>query len=90
MDAKSLALLEKNPEFMAKLRELRFLMLQITKPFFTIDEASVYLKMSESDLKKLCKQNLIPHSNPTPRKFFFNKEAIYKWEKNKSKTKTKK
>jgi hypothetical protein len=90
MDAKSLALLEKNPEFIAKLKELRFLMLQITKSFFTFDDACAYLKMSESDLKKLCKQNLIPHSNPTPRKFFFNKEAIYKWEKSKLKTKTKK
>jgi hypothetical protein len=90
MDAKTWALLEKNPEFKAKFKDLKLLMHQITKPFFTIDEASVYLKMSESDLKKLCKQNLIPHSNPTPRKFYFNKEAIYKWEKSKSKTKTKK
>ena len=90
MDAKSLALLEKNPEFIAKLKELRFLMLQITKSFFTFDDACAYLKMSESDLKKLCKQNLIPHYNSEGRKFYFDRKELDKWIKSKSNTKTKK
>jgi excisionase family DNA binding protein len=90
MDSKSLALQEKDPECILKLKELNSLIMMILSPFLTFNEACNYLHCSESGLKKLCKQNHIPHYNTAERKIYFDKEDLDKWIKSKPNTKTKK
>jgi hypothetical protein len=76
MDSKTLTQIKKYPEFIEKSEEIYTLVKEIVQPFLTFDEAYAYLKLSPSQLKKLCEQNLIPYYKPNRRKAFFIKERL--------------
>lgn len=76
MDSKTLAQIKKYPEIIEKSKEICSLLQEIVQPFLTFEEACAYLKLSQIQLKNLCKQNLIPYYEPIGRNTFFIKESL--------------
>jgi len=81
---------KKDPESILELKELNSLIMMILNPILSFNEACIYLHFSETNLKKLCKQNIIPHYNTSGRKIYFIREELNDWIKSEPNTKTKK
>jgi len=90
MNSKALALQKKDPESILELKELNSLIMMVISPILTFNEACNYLHFSETNLKKLCKQNIIPHYNTVGRKIYFIREELNEWIKSEPNTKAKK
>ncbi|GAA4295702.1 helix-turn-helix domain-containing protein [Nibribacter koreensis] len=72
-------MMNKIVNYLAQIEALLKVQSASSKKVLTVDEASKYLGLSDSMLYSLTSQRLIPHSKPSGKKVFFDREDLERW-----------
>ena len=71
--------MKKITESIANIEALLAMQLVQVKKVLSLQEAARYLNLSDAMLYKMTSERMIPHSKPSGKKIFFNREDLEAW-----------
>ncbi len=71
--------MKKLSEMIASIEEKLATQIALAKKVLSLQEAALYLNLSEAMVYKMTSERLIPHSKPSGKKIFFNRKDLENW-----------